>query len=392
MPIAGDFRYRRRVDLERTSRLRYVLGPWPFVPGQIIILGSLAFLVRAALVAGFTPKSASEFAADFLWLTLLGFLISTVAVGFMLLLGGWPWGDPQRRSFVPSRARYVTALVGSSALAAIGQVLVRYVSNDPVTGKGAFASIPVAFITVFAMMLFFVVVATSFTGYVRLRLSLQARQLQEQIDQLEHQRTLIVEAEQRVRREVATILHDDFQGELLRATLRLSRLADTTTPEHAESVREVVANLERLRGEGVRSLSRRLAPPIESIGFASALDELVRSYEGTIAVEVALDPEIEITLAGDSGEQPLALYRIIEQALLNAAAHGHARHVDISLTQTSGELRLTVDDDGQGLPATITQGTGTAIITSWVGVTGGTWSLAPAEQQGTRLVLTIPRG
>ena len=79
-------------------------------------------------------------------------------------------------------------------------------------------------------------------------------------------------------------------------------------------------------------------------------------------------------------------------ALLNAAAHGHARHVDISLTQTSGELRLTVDDDGQGLPAKTTQGTGTAIITSWVGVTGGTWSLAPAEQQGTRLVVTIPRG
>ena len=392
MSNASDLGYRRRVDLERTPRLRYVLGPWPFVPGQIIVLGSLAFLVRAALVAGFTPKSPSEFAADFLWLTLLGFLISTVAVGFMLVLGGWPWGDPQRRSFVPSRARYVTALVGSSALAATGQVLVRYVSNDPVTGEGAFASIPVAFITVFAMMLFFVVVSTSFTGYVRLRLSLQARQLQEQIDQLEHQRTQIVEADQRVRREVATILHDDFQGELLRATLRLSRLADTTSLEHAESVREVVVDLERLRGEGVRSLSRRLAPPIESIGFASALDELVRSYEGTIAVAVAIDPDIEVALAGDSGEQPLALYRIIEQALLNAAAHGHARHVDISLTQTSGELRLTVDDDGQGLPAKTTQGTGTAIITSWVGVTGGTWSLAPGEQQGTRLVVTIPRG
>ncbi|MEI7439510.1 MAG: ATP-binding protein, partial [Thermoleophilia bacterium] len=270
--------------------------------------------------------------------------------------------------------------------------LVRYVSNDPVTGKGAFASIPVAFITVFAMMLFFVVVATSFTGYVRLRLSLQARQLQEQIDQLEHQRTLIVEAEQRVRREVATILHDDFQGELLRATLRLSRLADTTSPEHAEPVREVVANLERLRGEGVRSLSRRLAPPIESIGFASALDELVRSYHGTIVVTVAIESEIEIALAGDGGDQPLALYRIIEQALLNAAAHGHARHVAISLTLNLVELRLTVDDDGQGLPATITQGTGTAIIASWVGVTGGTWSLAPGEQQGTRLVVTIPRG
>ena len=392
MPIAGDFRYRRRVDLERTSRLRYVLGPWPFVPGQIIILGSLAFLVRAALVAGFTPKSASEFAADFLWLTLLGFLISTVAVGFMLLLGGWPWGDPQRRSFVPSRARYLIAIVGGSALAAIGQVLVRYVSNDPVTGKGAFASIPVAFITVFAMMLFFVVVTTSFTGYVRLRLSLQARQLQDQIDQLEHQRTLIVEAEQRVRREVATILHDDFQGELLRATLRLSRLADATSPEQAEPMREVVANLERLRGEGVRSLSRRLAPPIEAIGFASALDELVRSYDGTIVVTVAIESEIEIALAGDGGDQPLALYRIIEQALLNAAAHGHARHVAINLTLNLVELRLTVDDDGQGLPATIMQGTGTAIIASWVGVTGGTWSLAPAEQQGTRLVLSIPRG
>ncbi len=42
------------------------------------------------------------------------------------------------------------------------------------------------------------------------------------------------------------------------------------------------------------------------------------------------------------------LYAIVEEALANVRKHAHAREVEITLQVRSGQVRLTVQDDGQG--------------------------------------------
>lgn len=82
----------------------------------------------------------------------------------------------------------------------------------------------------------------------------------------------------------------------------------------------------------------------------------------------------------------IAIYRVVEQALLNAASHGHAARVDVSLSKSSGgSLVVRVSDDGRGLPrGEIVRGSGTAIMDAWCAVAHGSWSWVPAER-GVRL-------
>ena len=43
-----------------------------------------------------------------------------------------------------------------------------------------------------------------------------------------------------------------------------------------------------------------------------------------------------------------ALYRIVQEAMTNAARHGHATNVSILLVQRPGSVRAIVEDNGSG--------------------------------------------
>jgi signal transduction histidine kinase len=302
-------------------------------------------------------------------MTIEGVVIMALVVGVMILIGGWRRGE----LVVPSRLRYlVTCLVGT-LLATAGLLSLRLVNDDAVTGKGMYESLTIAFIWTAMTVLILLFAISNGVGYTRFRIGEQTRTLVEQVDQLGRQRTLIVEADERVRHEVATALHDEVQGVLLRANLRLSAIAENVDGADAAGLRAVVADLERLRGSGIRSVGRRIAPPIESVGLVTALDDLARSYDGI-----------------ETGERAPAVYRIVEQALLNAAMHGRATHVAVVVECADGRLAVTVDDDGVGPAATTRPGTGTAIIDAWVGTFAGEWSLTGRAEGGARLLASVP--
>jgi signal transduction histidine kinase len=86
-----------------------------------------------------------------------------------------------------------------------------------------------------------------------------------------------------------------------------------------------------------------------------------------------------------------AIYRVVEQALLNAASHGPASRVDVSLTvPSSGTVTLTVSDDGRGLPrGEVVRGLGTAIMDAWCAVAGGEWAWRPTPAGGVQVAATF---
>ena len=370
-------------------RMRLLFGPWPLAPVPLLVFGTIGFLTRAITAAGATPHGVRSFVLNLALFLLLGVITVALAVVAMLAVGG----ALRRRAHltvVSSRTRYVVSCLTAAAVASSIQILVRYAADDPLASKGGYASIPLAWLVAMLTLSIFVFAATNTIGYFRLRLLEQTARLQDQLSQLGRQRTLIVEADQRVRNEVAAALHDDLQADLLRASLRLSRIADRSTPTDAEDIRTVVADLEQLRGEGVRAIGRRLAPPIASIGLASALEELAWTYAGSIDVAVDLEDAISVGMASEQGERSMAIYRIVEQALLNAAAHGRASQAWVSIRRSDGGLRVTIDDDGDGIAATITAGTGSAITDAWLDIFGGTWSLQPRVGGGAHLEVLLP--
>jgi signal transduction histidine kinase len=373
---------------ERVSVGRALLGPWPFVPIAMFLIGVAAFFGRAVLVSGVSAESTGDWVVTLTVLTLLGVAVTSVALVPILVSTGWPRSRRASQS-IPTRARYLTVISLTIVVFAIAQVLSRYLTDDIITGQGVFTSIPLSFAINMVLGFVFVLGGANASGYFAFRIGRQARQLRQQVELLQHQRSMIVAADQKARSDVAMALHDDVQAALLRATLRLSRLADATPADEAGGIRAVVADLEHLRGTGVRAIGRRLAPPIESVGLSGALQDIAGTYEGTIDVDVDVAPEV-VDVVSAASHHAIAAYRIVEQALLNAAAHGRAQHASVVLRVDDGVLDVVVDDDGLGLPSNVEPGTGSAITDAWVGTIGGTWSTVSRPEGGVRLAAHLP--
>lgn len=94
----------------------------------------------------------------------------------------------------------------------------------------------------------------------------------------------------------------------------------------------------------------------------------------------------------------LACYRIVQEALSNAARHGQARHADVELSMEADGLCLTVTDDGIGFdPATIypsngAGGFGIIGMRERARLLNGRLEVISAPGAGTQIFAIIPPG
>lgn len=109
----------------------------------------------------------------------------------------------------------------------------------------------------------------------------------------------------------------------------------------ASQVREAISQ--------TRALARGLSPVVlESEGLMSALQELAAYTEKMFRVDCHFQCAAPVLI--HDHDRATHLYRIAQEAISNAIRHGKSKHITISLTQTRGQVRLTVKDDGTGLP------------------------------------------
>ena len=107
------------------------------------------------------------------------------------------------------------------------------------------------------------------------------------------------------------------------------------------SVREVLNNVRQI-------LSDLRGQPSLAHGFVDALrGDLIRKYQLRTGAKVTLTvarswPE---SLPPDTS---IHIYRIIQEALINAYKHGGATRVHVALRTTSNQLVVSIQDDGRG--------------------------------------------
>jgi signal transduction histidine kinase len=201
----------------------------------------------------------------------------------------------------------------------------------------------------------------------------------------------ILEVSEREQRRIGHDLHDSLcqhltataiAGEVLRG-----RLEAKAQPE-AGDARRVVALVE----EGIalaRSLARGLAPiELEEEGLMAALREMSSTTSERFHIDCRFecpDPVVvhEMAAAGH-------LFRIAQEAITNAIKHGRARTVTVRLATGPGVLRLSIRDDGAGLPASIAEsrGMGMHIMRHRAQMIGGEIEIRPG-QPGTIVECTL---
>ncbi|MES2325038.1 MAG: histidine kinase [Pseudomonadota bacterium] len=131
---------------------------------------------------------------------------------------------------------------------------------------------------------------------------------------------------------------------------------------------------------------------LEFLGVKAALAELVTQFgaDHGIVARISLPDED----AQYSRAHGVALLRSVEEGLHNVLAHAQASEVDVILDDNDEEIMLTVRDNGIG-PAGRREGArdchGLRMLRERARYLGGELTLAPGQEHGTLLTVTLPR-
>ncbi|NUV63595.1 sensor histidine kinase [Streptomyces sp. CAI-85] len=182
-----------------------------------------------------------------------------------------------------------------------------------------------------------------------------------------------------------SLIHVQTNAALHRSTRRPGQTAELITA--LEFVRDTSKEaLRELRGTlGVLRQVDEAAPTAPTAG----LDRL-----GELADRAAVTG-LKVTVTVE-GEQPvlspkisLAAYRIVQESLTNITRHAQAAHATIDVTYTPSELRVRIEDDGQGTADTTTRGSGITGMTERARALGGRLT-ARDTGAGFRVDATLP--
>jgi two-component system, NarL family, sensor histidine kinase UhpB len=227
---------------------------------------------------------------------------------------------------------------------------------------------------------------------------LAERKAHEAEARLEERREMTSLADQRVeeeRRLIAHELHDEF-GQSVTA-IRSLALAIATQVSGRDPATEDVARLISQEAarlyDAMHGLIPRLAPlSLDTLGLAATLESLIRDWQRRHpSIALSLRQELPIELGPSI---TLAIYRVIQEGLINALRHAQASRVDIAVHCDAERIIATVTDDGVGLPADWARPGhfGLRGLTQRVQQLGGTFNIGSHEGRGVRLTADIPLG
>lgn len=247
-----------------------------------------------------------------------------------------------------------------------------------------------------ASLRWFLVMLTVFAilGVSQRRLALEAQRANEATSTVLSQRELLVRSEEASRRSVADFLHDRVQSMLVTSAMQLREISKRTDHQSGAELRSVADYLDDVRVMEVREANTRLSPNIAVAGLDSSVRQLLTSLSPDLQADFHLDPALTewATPASSSDLVPMGVFRIIEQASANAVIHGRASWVDVRIEPEATGVAVRVRDNGSGLAAELTPGTGTAIIDSWVEMLRGTWTRHNRAQGGVEVLVRLPAG
>lgn len=165
----------------------------------------------------------------------------------------------------------------------------------------------------------------------------------------------IFEVSEREQQRIGQDLHDGlcqqlsgvaFLSKALAQKLRQQALSEAADAEHvAGLVTQAIAQ--------TRDLVKGLVPvELEAGGLAAALQTLASNMT-TAQCRISCVCTGEQPLTGSNVVTAIHLYRIAQEAVMNAVKHSRAERVVVTLDYRHGMLTLSVEDDGVGLPASV---------------------------------------
>jgi PAS domain S-box-containing protein len=204
------------------------------------------------------------------------------------------------------------------------------------------------------------------------------------------------------RHRIARDLHDTVGQTLTALTLGVRAVRDTPALPRAAAERlEGVQRLVEELWNQVRELATRLRPTVlDDLGLEAAVRQLAADWSPHTGI--AIDIQAGLSCRFPSAIET-ALYRVIQEALSNAARHAGASRVGIVLGRSADHAVAMIEDDGFGFdpelitrtptpgrPSETRSRLGLVGMRERVTLLGGTLEIESASGQGTTIIARVP--
>jgi len=203
----------------------------------------------------------------------------------------------------------------------------------------------------------------------------------------------LIEAQEQERARIGRELHDDTNQRLALLVMGIDKLKNEL-PETAE-LRGRASELQQQATEisdNVRTLARELhSPALEYLGLVTAAKEFCREFAKQW--KVLIDFQTHDVPSPLPPDLSLCLYRVLQEALHNAAKYSEVRRFEVELWGNPMEVQLAVSDSGVGFAldeARNGPGLGLISMQERAKLLQGTLSINTGPKSGTTIHVCVP--
>ncbi len=216
-------------------------------------------------------------------------------------------------------------------------------------------------------------------------------ELEHRTRQLQELTLELSQAEDRERRRLADILHEDLQQHLSAMKFHLAAMKSRAKADPAQQA--IIAQLDRMLLEAIEKssgVSHDLSPATLALpDLAQTFRWLADRHQSRYRLRVHVTGGAEI----EPGALKSFLYKVGRELLFNVVKHADVTDARLRLRRLGPYISLTVSDQGRGfILETLhdTAGFGLLRIREQVTLLGGRLTIRTAPGAGTRLRITLP--
>jgi PAS domain S-box-containing protein len=204
----------------------------------------------------------------------------------------------------------------------------------------------------------------------------------------------LLEAQEQERSRIARDLHDDISQRLALLVNDMEGLEkglqDSATEAHSR-IHEIGKRASEICSD-IQGISHQLhSSKLQYLGIAAAAKIFCKEFSEHEKLEIDFH-SVDIPSAVQDSIS-LCLFRVLQEALHNAAKHSGASNLEVYLRGYSSEIQLTIRDRGVGFdPDEVMKKNGLGLISirERVGLVGGTFSILSKPHSGTEISVRVP--
>jgi PAS domain S-box-containing protein len=231
----------------------------------------------------------------------------------------------------------------------------------------------------------------SFAGYIGSCVDVTDHKLAEEA--LSGMSRKLLEAQEQERARIARELHDDIGQRLAMLTIDLDQVQQIWPDLPPEVWRRMLELRQQTRqiSAGVQSLAHDLhSSQLEHLGVVTGIKSWCREFGDRQRIQIDFEHDVQAAFPPEIG---LCLFRVLQEALHNAAKHSGVKHVKIALTEDLGEIQLLIRDLGKGFDleaAKHGRGLGLTSMRERVQLVNGTIEIQSKPMDGTTIHVRVP--